>query len=252
MTRPSYAFFDLDGTLLPWDTQSLLCEFVLRHHPWRRLFLLPVFLALPLKALGLVSTRFLKRLFLGFLAGFRPEEITALSEAFAEEVDRRWIWPAMREELETRRREGCILVLNTASPSFYAEALAHRLGFHSCVATVVPLPASGLPWPPAFSGPNNKREAKITAMRQRGPLDTNTVLPIPGSWAYTDSSADLPLLGCAEHAVLVHPRPAMAGLARERGWTILEPNPPVPRRERIFAAIAIVFGCWRGSRQAIS
>jgi phosphoserine phosphatase len=252
MPPPRYAFFDLDGTLLPWDTQFLFCDFVLRSEPWRRFLLVPVLFAVPLRAVGLIRTRFLKRLFLGFLAGLRPGDILSLSEAFAEEIDRRWIWPGMRLELEARRREGCVLVLNTASPGFYADALARRLGFHHCLGTEVPLPTPGMPWPPAFSGPNNKREAKVSAMRARGPLGPDTLLPVPGSWAYTDSVADLPLLACAEHPVLVHPRPAMAALGRERGWTILEPGPPVSRRERILAAIAIFFGCWHAPRQGIS
>jgi predicted DNA-binding transcriptional regulator YafY len=67
-----------------------------------------------------------------------------------------------------------------------------------------------MPWPPQFTGPNNKREAKITAMRVRGLLKPDSALPLPGAWAYTDSVADLPLLDCAEHGVLVHPRPAAA------------------------------------------
>ncbi len=31
----SYAFFDLDHTLLPFDTQALFCNFVLRRERWR-------------------------------------------------------------------------------------------------------------------------------------------------------------------------------------------------------------------------
>ena len=51
-----YAFFDLDHTLLPFDTQALFCNFVLRRHPWRivlHLWFIPFALG---KAVGLVST----------------------------------------------------------------------------------------------------------------------------------------------------------------------------------------------------
>ena len=238
-----YAFFDLDGTLLPWDTQLLFADFVLRRQPWRRVLLLPVLLVLPLKAVGLVSSRFVKRVFLGFLAGMSGAEVLALAEEFAGHVVDRWIWPEMREAIEARRREGCILVLNTASPSFYAEPIARRLDFSHCLSTDVEIPER-MPWIPVFPGANNKREAKIVAMRERGPLSPDTVLPIPGSWTYTDSSADLPLLTCAEHGVLVDPRPALAAMAQERGWTILRPSPEVSRVRRILAAVAMCFGCW--------
>jgi len=238
-----YAFFDLDGTLLPWDTQLLFADFVLRRQPWRRVLLLPVLLVLPLKAVGLVSSRFVKRVFLGFLAGMSGAEVLALAEEFAGHVVDRWIWPEMREAIEARRREGCILVLNTASPSFYAEPIARRLDFSHCLSTDVEIPER-MPWIPVFPGANNKREAKIVAMRERGPLSPDTVLPIPGSWAYTDSSADLPLLACAEHGVLVDPRPAMAAMAAERGWTILRPRPEVSRLRRVLAAVGMLFACW--------
>ena len=244
MPLKPFAFFDLDGTLLPWDSQCLFGDYVLRRHPWRRIYLLPVLAALPLRAAGLVKSRFIKRLFLGFLAGLSRQEVEALSEGFARELADRWIWPAMREEIEARRREGCVLVLNTASPDLYAEPLAKILGFAHCVATEMSVPHGlRMPWPPQFTGPNNKREAKITAMRDRGLLKPDSALPLPGAWAYTDSVADLPLLDCAEHGVLVHPRPEMAALARERGWTILEPTPPVSRARRIAAGLGMILGC---------
>jgi len=238
-----YAFFDLDGTLLPWDTQLLFCDFALRRQAWRRFFLLPVVFVLPLKAVGWVSSRFVKRLFLGFLAGMSRAEVTALAEEFAGCVVGRRIWPEMRAEIEARRRDGCVLVLNTASPRFYAEPIARRLGFAHCVGTEVEL-SERMPWIPVFPGPNNKREAKVVAMRERGPLSPDTVLPLPGSWTYTDSSADLPLLACAEHGVLVDPRPSLAARAAELGWTILRPSPEVSRFRRILAAVAMFFGCW--------
>ena len=34
------ALFDMDGTLLPWDTQYVFSCFVVQRHPWRRLLLL--------------------------------------------------------------------------------------------------------------------------------------------------------------------------------------------------------------------
>jgi hypothetical protein len=35
-----YALFDLDHTLLPFDTQALFCNFVIRREPWRIIYLL--------------------------------------------------------------------------------------------------------------------------------------------------------------------------------------------------------------------
>ncbi|MBU6301713.1 MAG: haloacid dehalogenase-like hydrolase [Verrucomicrobia bacterium] len=246
--RP-YAFFDLDGTLLPWDTQLLLAAFVFRRSGWRRFFLVPVLLALPLKLGGLVDTRTLKRLFLGFLSGLEPGRIEAMADEFVDRVALPAMWPEMLAEIESRRGEGCVLVLNTASPGFYAERIARRLGFDHCVATGMEMGGGErLAWPPAFSGPNNKRRAKVEAMRARGWLAPGSGLPLPGAWAYTDSAADLPLLECAEFGVLVHPRRALRVLGEAKGWRVLRPLPAVSRWRRVILGMALLFGCWNPSR----
>lgn len=252
-TRP-IALFDLDGTLLPWDTQLLLANFVFQRQPWRRVFVLPVLLVLPLKLLGLVSTRFVKRLFLGFLAGLSCRQLDTLMDAFVDCAALPAMWPDMIAEIEVRRREGCLLVLNTASPQLYAEPIARRLGFDHCVSTQVEVGRKGrFPWPPGFLGPNNKRQAKIDAMRERGLIGPGVPLPLPGAWTYTDSSADLPLLRCAQHGVLVHPRPALQAIGQQEGWRELRPAPAVSRLQWVLAGVAMFFGCWnppaRSSRE---
>ena len=240
-----FAFFDLDGTLLPWDTQLLFCNFVLKRQGWRRLLLLPFLCLVPLGALRILRSRALKRVFLGYLRGMRRDELAALAEEFAREVVAVHVWPEMRAEAEKRRAEGCVLVLNTASPGFYAEPIARALGFDHCVATAVVVPER-MPVLARIDGPNNKRAAKIDAMRARGLLSADQPLPVPGSWAYTDSPVDIPLLGCARHGVLVHPQPEFAALAAENGWTIVKPEPAVPCKRRWTCAVRMLFGVWRG------
>ncbi|MFR0849420.1 hypothetical protein [Akkermansia sp.] len=56
------ALFDMDGTLLPWDTQYVFSCFVVQRHPWRRLLLLLFYLAcLPLFFLGIWDETRMKR-----------------------------------------------------------------------------------------------------------------------------------------------------------------------------------------------
>ena len=44
---------------------------------------------------------------------------------------------------------------------------------------------------------------------------------LAGSWFYSDSHNDLPLLGKVDNPVAVDPDPTLARAARERGWPIL-------------------------------
>ena len=238
-----FAFFDLDGTLLPWDTQLLFCQFVISRHGWRRLLLLPFFLCLPLAALRILRSRILKRVFLSYLTGLGRADLAALADAFARDVARLHVWPEMRAELEARRAEGCVLVLNTASPDIYAGPIARELGFHHCVATRVE-PTGRMKFCPRIIGPNNKRAAKITAMNDLGILPAAATLPLPGSWAYTDSVVDVPLLECAEHGRLVHPSPEFAAMGGQRGWQCLWPDPAVTRARWRLAGLQMMLGLW--------
>jgi phosphoserine phosphatase len=239
-----HAYFDLDGTLLPWDTQLLFCNHILRRQRWRVVLLLPFFFLVPLAALRILRSRGMKRLFLSYLTGLPEATLDRRAEEFAREVAENIIWPEMREEIEARRREGCLLVLNTASPGFYAEPIARELGFDRCFATRVVV-AARFSFFPAIDGPNNKRAAKIDAMRADGLLLPDDPMPRPGSWAYTDSHVDLPLLDAAEQGKLVHPSATLAAQAEKRNWKILRPTPGVPRPAWWRAALLMMLGLWK-------
>jgi hypothetical protein len=63
-----------------------------------------------------------------------------------------------------------------------------------------------VPLRPALDGPNNKREAKIAAMREAMPgVQALSDEQRFHCWAYSDSPADIPLLEFAGNRVLVHP-----------------------------------------------
>lgn len=219
-----YAFFDLDHTLLPFDTQALLCNHILRREGWRRIWLLWFLPCLPLAALGLVKLRGMKRLFLGYLWGMRRETLERHIAEFLAGDFAGSLYPELIAEIGRHRAEGRILVLNSASPDFYLRGIAERLGFDHCFGTRVEIPET-MPWMPVIHGPNNKHGEKIRAMKEAGivPADAETV---PDSWSYSDSIADLPLLQFAEHAVLVHPGTALARVGSERGWGLLTPRRP--------------------------
>jgi HAD superfamily hydrolase (TIGR01490 family) len=218
-----YAFFDLDGTLLPHDTQLLFANHVLRREPWRRALLLPFLAALPLAGVRLLRSRGMKRLFCGYLAGMAAENLDRHAREFAEKTVPAACFPEMLAEVERHRAEGRILILNTASPVFYATHIARVLGFDHCVATRVVVPAR-MPLVPQIDGPNNKRSAKLAAMVPLLPDSFNPVKPepFPDSYAYSDSIVDLPLLACAEHKVTVNPRGKLREMAAGGGWRVVD------------------------------
>lgn len=243
MSARSFAFFDLDHTLLPFDTQALFCNFVLRREPWR-IFLHGLFIPVALaRACGLVSTATAKRAFLSYLRGMSRERLARHAHEFAEVCVPKWAYPELRAEILRHKHQGRVLVLNTASPDFYAHEIAQALGFDYCVATQFEI-GDKFPGMPKLVTGNNKHEAKITAMKEGVPgVAELTEKERANCWSYSDSAADLPLLEYAGFAVLVHPSKELAGIGKLRDWTILHPARPYRTKAGdMFRVVLQMFG----------
>ena len=243
-----YAFFDLDHTLLPHDTQALFCNFVLRKEGWRRGYLFLYLGSLVPFALRLFSLRFMKRIFASYLWGMPGERLRAHVEEFLATDFRDSLYPEVIAELERQREAGRILVLNSASPEFYLEGIAKQLGFDHFLGTDM-IVEERMPLLPEIVGPNNKREAKITAMVERGiipDIEEEGMEMFLDSWSYSDSAADIPLLSIAEHAVMIHPGERLAAVGLEKGWrTMTPPRPYSGRRGDCWASFLQILGIYR-------
>ncbi|HSP42494.1 MAG TPA: HAD-IB family phosphatase [Luteolibacter sp.] len=212
------ALFDLDGTLLPWDCQLLFRHHVLRREPWRGVFL-PLFLIF-LPFAGLLGSGRMKRVFLSFLWRMSPEKLDAHAVDFAQSVMPS-VYQELHGELEKHRAAGHFTILASASPEFYVRHIGHNLGFDLTLGTVVE--NRGLF--PRLK--NHKGLAKVERLREL----------LPSSWfdesghllachGYTDSCADLPMLGLCLSATVVNPSPVLAAMAEKNGWKIVRPARP--------------------------
>ncbi|NNE94231.1 MAG: HAD-IB family hydrolase [Verrucomicrobiales bacterium] len=232
MSPRGYALFDLDHTLLPHDTQVLFCNFVLRKkgNGWRRIYLLWFLPLFPLALVKVVSLRFMKRVFSGYLAGLSGEKVRAYAREFAESVVPHVAYEETVAELRRHQAEGRITILNSASPEFYVEEIARHWGFDHYLGTNLIIEQK-MPLFPKIMGPNNKHGAKITAMQERGMLPdefdaSDPDARLPDSVAYSDSSADVPLLSIAERGYMIHPSANFAETGTERQWETMTPPRP--------------------------
>ncbi|NLT69637.1 MAG: HAD-IB family phosphatase [Verrucomicrobiaceae bacterium] len=243
-----YALFDLDKTLLPHDTQALFCNYVLRREGWRRIYLLWFLPCLPLAAVRLLSLRTMKRLFFSCLVGMKRETLEGYVVDFLESDFAAALYPAVVAEVERNRAEGRVLILNSASPEFYLRGIGEKLGFDHVIGTALEVPVT-MPFLPVITGPNNKHGAKVTAMTERGLIpDGGTMLA--NSWAYSDSSADLPMLELVENAVMIHPGAKLAAAGARHGWRTMTPARPYSGKWSGFlAASAQACGLYRVRRR---
>lgn len=240
------ALFDMDGTLLPWDTQYLFSCFVVRRHPWRRLFVLFYLLCLPLYLLGIWDEMRMKRAYLCYLWRLSAETVRRYAEEFASLAEG-WVYPELRKRLQEDREEGRECIMVSASPAFYAEPLGRLLGFDSVLGTDVEL-TGRMPLMPELPLGNNKGVVKVERLRRLG------VLPAEGvrrdAVAYSDSSADMPMLCACGRQVLVNPSSSLSGDSRVVTAECL--FPPLPwkgRWEKLAWVVLFVLGTISISRR---
>ena len=228
-SQPRYAFFDLDHTILPQDTQALFARFVMTRQPWRRIYLLWYLPTLIPGALKLLKLRTMKRIFFSYLFGMPGKQLLDLAEEFATTIVPKVAYPEIVAEVERLKSEGYTMILNSASPEFYVEKIAKQFGFDHYLGTDLIL-EDKMPFLPSIVGPNNKYAAKITAMQTKGLIpeghNWEEDEPFPDSWAFSDSHADIPLLSIAEHGVTIHPGEKLLAKAKQKDWAIRHPKQP--------------------------
>lgn len=216
------ALFDLDQTLVPWDTQLLFCNWVLRQEPLRRAYLLVFLPFLPLvKVLGGEG---MKRVFLSFLWGMKRERIEELVRGFVAHYVPGEFYEELLEEVAREKAKGRVVVLTSASPELYARPIGEALGFDWSFGTRVEF-GDAMPLFPDFTGGNNKGAVKVARLEEEFGI-TPVGGVFPDSAGYSDSKADLPMLEHCVEVTAVHPEGSYAQKAARRGWRVLTPARP--------------------------
>jgi len=133
--KTGYALFDLDQTLVPWDTQLLFCNYILKRMPLRRLYLLILIPFLMLtKLLGAGG---MKRVFLNYLVGLSRDELQEFAAEFVEQHLPHSFYAEMLELVEQQKKLGRTMILSSASPDIWVMPIAEKLGFDHCFATTL-------------------------------------------------------------------------------------------------------------------
>ncbi|MBK8163629.1 MAG: HAD family hydrolase [Gammaproteobacteria bacterium] len=212
------ALFDLDNTLLAGDSDYLWGEFLVergvvdRHHYAREnerfyheyqagTLDIHAWLAFQLRP----------------LAEHEPGFMLDLRRQFLEEKIRPIILPAGRALIEHHRTRGDTPLIITATNSFITRPIAASLGIEYLLATEPEIVAGrytgGVTGIPCFrNGKVDRLSAWLTENRK----------DLAGSWFYSDSHNDLPLLQLVEHPVAVNPDDTLARYAASRSWPILD------------------------------
>ncbi len=148
-------------------------------------------------------------------------EIAAMSARYTAEI----IQPQLRAEaialVERHRAQGDLLAIATATNDFVTAPIARAFGIEHLVATELERDAVGratgrLRGVPALGAGKISRVSEWLAGRGQSLDSFDTVT------FYSDSTNDLPLLERVTHPVATNPGPALEQAARERGWPVLK------------------------------
>lgn len=219
MPDMSLALFDLDGTLLSADSDTLWCGFLVAQglldadmerrsanmaHAYAAGTVVPVDYA-----------RFQAQL----LRGLTPQQLLPLQQRFLVERVRPLIPPAARRLLQQHRDAGDTLVLTTATSRVVSELTARDLGVDAHLCTELEL--QGGHYTGDLRGRVNMRTGKVDNLR-----DWLAAQGLPDSLLrrasfYTDSINDLALLSVAARPVVVDPDMRLCVTAMRKGWTVL-------------------------------
>lgn len=152
---------------------------------------------------------------LSFIAGHTVEELESLTEEIFDEAMAARIWPGTRALAQLHLDDGQRVWLVTAAPVEIARVIARRLGLTGAMGTVAEH-VDGV-YTGALVGDMLHGPAKAEAVRA---LAEREGLDLSRSWAYSDSSNDLPMLQLVGHPCAVNPDARLRTHARAHGWPI--------------------------------
>lgn len=198
------ALYDLDRTVTRAPTFTPFLAFMAARGIPLRLLGLPLWvLAMLGYKAGLYGRKPLKQFGLALLVGkvVRAPTLQPRIDAFVERQLAQNIQPGARRQIAADKVAGVRLVLVTAAPEIYADALAKALGFEACIATRHQRNSAG-DLLNAIAGENNYGANKVARVEEwlaaqglaRGDVHFT---------AYTDHASDAPILNFADAAVLV-------------------------------------------------
>jgi len=214
---PSLAIFDLDNTLIGGDSDYLWGEFLVErgvvdaqtyHRENERYYELYQQGNLDILEYLKFALEPLAKNPLNMLNQWRKEFIMQKIE------------PIMLEKaaqlIARHKSQGDQLMIITATNRFITEPIAQRLGIDTLIATEAECVNNS--YTGRVLGIPCFQEGKVKRLHQW--LQDHQA-SLEGSWFYSDSHNDLPLLELVSNPVVVDPDEILAKVARERGWATI-------------------------------
>lgn len=197
-----YALFDFDGTLCKGDSIIRFCTFARKQKlSTRRQLLAGLWAAAQFKA-GRITIEKAKQIALQWMEGRSELEMQDVAQRFCREVLVPRFFPEGIAALQKEKEEGAIVLLITASPSFYLMPMKELLGVSDVIGTRMDVDPSGLYT--SLVGDNCRGLQKPLRLAEYLAAKGDR-LDYEASAAYGNSTGDLPMLEVCAKKVAVNP-----------------------------------------------
>ena len=212
------ALFDLDHTLIPFDSGSVFTRFLAERGALPDSFGAQYLDYCQQYAAGRVDMVAMHRFTVGALAAHSPQRMATWLREFAS-VAESLVPEASRALVREHQAAGHLCALVTATTRFVAEPFGHALGLTEVLATEPARDARGhvtgeIVGQACFR--EHKRSHVDAWLARRGLAWAD----VARSWFYSDSVNDMALLSAVSDPVAVNPDPVLRAHALAEGWPV--------------------------------
>ena len=213
----SLAIFDLDNTLIAGDSDHAWGEFIIAEG------------IVDGEAFKTANDKFYSdyqngtldihaylRFALAPLTRFSMAELGQLHQRFFERVIKPMMLPKAEALITEHREKGDRILVITATNRFVTEPIVQALGISEILASEGEIVGNRYTGEPA--GIPCFQQGKVTRLNRW--LEQQSA-SLEGSWFYSDSANDLPLLEVVDHPVAVDPDSRLRQTAIKRDWPII-------------------------------
>lgn len=229
------AFFDLDKTVISRSSTLALSRPLYRAGMVSRGQLLRgAYAQLVYLLVGADEDKMarLKEGMLQLTRGWDRAQVERLVENVILDVIDPYVYAEALDLMELHRAEGRRIYIVSSSPEEVVRPLARHFGVSGVIATRAEVGPDGrYTGELDFYAYGDQKAEAVRAVAERTGID------LSGSFAYTDSITDLPLLDSVGNPVAVNPDRELRRIAEERGWQIRDFHRPVRMRTRIASAV---------------
>lgn len=224
------AFFDLDKTIVARSSPLALGRTFFKEGLITRASLLKsLYAQLVFHLMGADETKMekMREEAAKLTAGWEQEKVRQVVTEVLEEVISPLIYAEALELINDHRSAGRLVCIVSSSPEEIVQPLAEMLDVDRWIATKPQVVEGRYTGELEFYAYGEAKAEAIERLAREMDID------LSGSFAYSDSPTDLPMLELVGNPVPVNPDRALRRIAHERGWAVQYFRSPVSLRSRL-------------------